>query len=323
MPTWGELLAELNQLVQNGVNPPFDVVRRKYLTITHNYTGRNTILYATKWTQGDNIPPALISITEEDIQGLMEVIHGLTGSSLDLIIHSPGGSAEAVEALVSYLRTRFDDIRVIIPQSAMSAATMLACASNRIVMGKHSFIGPIDPQLILQSPLGNQVVPAQAILDQFELAKTECEDPKKLGSWLPILGQYGPALLIQCDNALKLSQELVSEWLERYMFAGRSDAHDISSRIAGKLADHTEFKSHARHINREKAKSLGLIIDDLEADQIFQDNVLSIFHATTHTFGGTNAVKIIENHNGKAFIKQQHMVLVQQGPPRQPPSLVP
>jgi hypothetical protein len=129
--------------------------------------------------------------------------------------------------------------------------------------------------------------------------------------------------LIQCDNALQLSQELVSEWLERYMFAGRSDAHDISSRIAGKLADHTEFKSHARHINREKAKSLGLIIDDLEADQIFQDNVLSIFHATTHTFGGTNAVKIIENHNGKAFIKQQHMVLVQQRPPSSPPTQPP
>lgn len=324
MPTWGELLVELNQLMQSGVNPPYDAVRRKYLAITHQSTGRNTILYASKWTQPGNIPPDLININDEDIEGLMEVLHGLTGQSLDLIVHSPGGSAEATEALVSYLRTKFSDIRVIIPQQAMSAATMLACAANRIVMGKHSFIGPIDPQMIFGTPIGFQSVPAQAILDQFDMAKDECRDPNKLGSWLPILSQYGPALLVQCDNALKLSQELVSEWLERYMFAGRSDANDKAASIAGTLANHKEFKSHGRHINRDKAKSIGLIIDDLEADQGFQDNILSIFHATTHTFNGTGAVKIIENHNGKAFIKQQQMVVVQQMPsPPTPPSTQP
>lgn len=107
----------------------------------------------------------------------------LRGPSLDLILHSPGGSAEAIEAIVSYLRTKFSDIRVIIPQSAMSAATMLACASDRIVMGKHSFISPIDPQMILSTQVGVQSVPAQAILDQFEMAKSECEDPRKLGSF--------------------------------------------------------------------------------------------------------------------------------------------
>jgi hypothetical protein len=63
---------------------------------------------------------------------------------------------------------------------------------------------------------------------------------------------------------------------------------------------------------------MGLIIEDLERDQVFQDNILSIFHATTHTFNGTNAVKIIENHKGKAFIKQQHTIVVQQKPPSPP-----
>ncbi len=317
MPTWGGLLAELK--AQKGMMPPFDAVRRKYLSTTYKKTGRNIILYATKWTQADNIAPDLISITEEDIQGLMEVIHGLKGPNLDLIVHSPGGSPEATEAFVSYLRTKFDDIRVIIPQSAMSAATMLACASNRIVMGKHSFIGPIDPQMLIFNNGAIMAVPAQAILDQFRLCQSECEDPKKLGSWLPILGQYGPALLVQSDNALKLSQELVSEWLVKYMFAGKPGAVDISKGIAAKLADHTLFKSHARHINREMAKNMGLIIEDLEADQEFQDNILSIFHATTHTFNGTNAVKIIENHEGRAFIKQQYRPPVEQGfPPKQP-----
>jgi len=31
-----------------------------------------------------------------------------------------------------------------------------------------------------------------------------------------------------------------------------------------------------------------------------------VFHATTHTFSSTPAMKIIENQNGKAFIKIQN-----------------
>ncbi len=146
-------------------------------------TGRNIILYATAWTKTGKqiVTPEILSITDEDIQGLMEVIHGLKGESLDLILHSPGGSIEAAEAFVTYIRTKFSNIRVIIPQAAMSAATMIACSANAIVMGKHSSIGPIDPQFVLQTQLGRQMVPAQSIIDQFDLAKRESQDPKKLG----------------------------------------------------------------------------------------------------------------------------------------------
>ncbi len=58
---------------------------------------------------------------------------------------------------------------------------------------------------------------------------------------------------------------------------------------------------------------MGLVIEDLEDDPEFQDLILSVFHATTHTFDGTDAVKIIENQNGKAFVKQQRRILIQQG----------
>lgn len=311
MPTWGELLTELKEIKEQIKSPPFDLVRRKYLSKLHEKTGRDVILYATKWTS-PGAPPGEVTITEEDLQGLMEVIHGLTGPSLDLIIHSPGGSAEVTEALVTYIRTKFpEDVRAIVPQSAMSAATMLACSANKIVMGKHSFLGPIDPQFIIETRTGVQRVPAQAILDQFDKAKTECQDPRNIGHWLPILEQYGPALLIQCENALELSRSLLAEWLERYMFAGDADANEKAGRIADYLSSHTEFKSHGRHISREMLKTKGLKIEDLEADQELQDLVLSIFHATTHTFSATGAVKIVENHNGKAFIKMQKTVQVE------------
>ena len=304
MPTWGELLGELNQLMKKGEKAPFDIVRRKYLSSLSQYTGRNTIIYSSKWTQGTSLS-ADVSINDEDVEGFMEVFHGLKGDNLDLILHSPGGFAEATEAIVSYMRAKFKDVRIIIPYAAMSAAAMLACSANNIVLGKHSFMGPIDPQMRVSTQLGIRTVPAQAILDQFEMAKSECQDPKKLASWLPILSQYGPSLLIECQNALDLSKLLVSEWLQSYMFAKDQDPKKIASKISKKLAEHGDFKSHGRHINREKLKEWGMVIENLEKDQRLQDLVLSVFHATTHTFNGTPAVKIIENQNGKAFMKQQ------------------
>ena len=310
MPTWGELLIELNKEVASGNKIPHDFLRRKYLTQLYQKTGRNVILYASAWTQtGKNIDPGLLSITEEDLQGLMEVVHGLKGDKLDLIIHSPGGSPTATEALVTYLRSKFEDIRVIIPHAAMSAATMLACSANSIVMGKHSFIGPIDPQMILQTKLGATSVPAQAIIDQFRMAQKECKIPEQLNSWFPILEQYGPALITQCDNAIKLSEELVSEWLSKYMFANKRDSKKRSKSLAKYLSNHRGFKTHSRHIDRDEAKKRGLVIENLEEDQEFQDLILSVYHATTLTLSLPNPVKIIENQLGKAFVKQIQQVV--------------
>ena len=320
MPTWGEILKELKDTQDKEKKPPFDTVRRKYIKKLSEYTGRNTILYASNWTQPSDIPSEVLTINDEDIQGFLEVISNLSGSTLDLIIHSPGGSAEATEALVKFLRSKFTHIRAIIPYGAMSAATMLACAADVIVMGDHSFIGPIDPQVIVYTRLGRRTIPAQAIIEQFERAKRECkEDPKNVGVWLPMIEQYGPALLVECKNAIELSENLVLEWLTKYMFKNDESSKEIAENIAKVLADHSRFKSHGRHIDREQAKKIGLKIIDLEEDEKLQDLVLSVFHATTHTFGGTGAVKIIENHLGNAFIKQvqlQQIIL-----PTKPPQI--
>lgn len=200
MPTWGQILNEIQTAVKSGDQHALDTVRNKYLLDLYNHTHRNTIIYATRWTSGD-VPANVISINDEDIQAFMEALHGLKGRELDLIIHTGGGSAEATDAIVTYLRQKFDHIRIFIPQAAMSAGTMLACSADEIVMGKHSFIGPIDPQFILNTPVGLQAVPAHAIIAQFKKAQDNCaNNPRNLNSWLPMLSQYGPALLVQCQN---------------------------------------------------------------------------------------------------------------------------
>ena len=329
MPTsWSDILKELQAQAAAGPLPPgigaVDVVRRKYLSQLHSATGRNVALYATKWTQSGAAPES-VSIVAEDLQGFMEVLQNLPrDKGLDLVLHSPGGSGEAAESIVKYMRSMFTDVRVIVPHAAMSAATMLACSANRIVMGTHSFLGPIDPQFIIQTEVGRSAVPAHAILAQFELAKQECADATKLAAWIPMLRQYGPALLVQCQLAQELSRSLVAEWLQHYMFSGVADADQKAEAVARSLADHGLFKSHGRFIDREQARGFGLLVENLEAKSNVEDATLGLFHATTHTFNNTAAVKLLENHKGKAFIKLQQQVVVQPGlrsptpPPKQP-----
>ena len=303
MPIWSEILTELAKTRGQDGRCDYDGVRRKYLAEHYQHTGNAVILYASGWLQKPEAPPALISIGDEDIQALMEVSQGLTGDRLDLIMHSPGGSPEAAEAVVSYMRQRFSHIRLIVPQLAMSAATMIACAVDEIVLGKHSFLGPTDPQILLPTSLGVRAVPAQAVLDQFDRAQEECADPAKLSAWLPMLSQYGPDLLVQCESALDMSKDLVKTWLETYMFKNIANRVERAGSVAEWLADHGHFKSHSRHISRAEVESRGLAVVPLEEDPILQDLALSVFHATTHTFANTIAVKIVESHTGRAFIK--------------------
>jgi hypothetical protein len=292
----------------------FDGVRRKYLTALHDRTQRNTIIYYTDWVGGT---PGPNTIVLEDMQGMMEVVQDLKGPKLDLLLHSPGGSAEAAASIVRYLRKQFDEIRVFVPLVAMSAATMWALACDVIVMGKHSQLGPIDPQLLT----ANGAVPARAIIEQFERAQDETsEDPSKLGAWMPILQQYAPALLEQCADQEALARRLVTEWLSAYMLKGELNPGDAAEKVARFFADYGMHRSHSLGIDRDQARDVGVHVEDLEADPALQDAVLSVHHAAMHTTAAP-AMKLIENHLGRTFakVKQQIMIGPQIGPA--PPGL--
>lgn len=295
MPTWGEILFELNE----SPTPDFDGVRRRYLRRVNEVTQRAVILYASAWFESRPIPPADLQVSNSDIGGFMEAVSNVRERELDLILHSPGGSAEAAESIVEYLRQRFDHIRVIVPVSAMSAATMIALGADEVVMGQHSQLGPIDPQFIISTPEGPRVAPAKAILNQFELAKEECRQPQNLAAWMPILRTYAPGLLTQCEDSRKLASDMVAGWMKRYMHSGDEV---ISVKIADWFADYESFRSHGRRVGRDQARDVGLKIANLEDNPELQDSVLSVHHATMHTFSSTPAAKIIENHHGRAWV---------------------
>lgn len=320
MVTWGSLNKEIMEAAAKGggrVN--LDHFRRRYLKALSDHTGRNTLLYSTRWTSaGPPADPDLTAIVPDDIEGFIEVFVGLDRTKgLDLILHSPGGSPAAAEAVVSFIRASFPDFRVLIPHAAMSAATMISCAANEIGLSAHSSLGPIDPQFIMQTELGRMAVPAYAILKQFERAKEECRDPKQMPAWMPMLKQYGPAFLVQCSLAQQLSQTLAGEWLAKWMFAGQNP--NPGPGIAEKLAAHDRFLTHARFINREAAAELGLKVFRIEDDPVLYENMMGVYHAVSHTFGHSPAAKIFENHLGGCLIRTFQQVSIQLPiPPKMP-----
>ena len=297
-------MANLNQIQQdiNNAGSTFDIVRRQYIQNISTYTKRNTVAYYSGWLQKS--APELnqaLSINDLDTNGFMTAFNGLDFSkSLDLILHTPGGDVAATESLINYINSKFSDFRVIVPQLAMSGGTMIACSSKSIVMGNHSSLGPVDPQY------GG--IPAHGIIEEFQKAHSEIkEDQSKLAVWQFILQKYRPSLIGECTKAIEWSRTILKDNLKKGM--GIKDSKTID-KILYELCDHAVSLSHNRHLNKDKCKEIGLNIYDLETDKELQDLILSYHHATMATFGGTPAIKIIENNNGKSFVQQ---AIIQQG----------
>lgn len=303
MPTWGELLTELQpKKNEDGFDVPgltFDELRHKYIDRLSKKTGRNVIAYYSGWLkQGKN---QNIDINDSDITGFMTSIHGLDCSKgVDIILHTPGGNPTATEGIVKYLHDKFNnDIRVIVPQMAMSAGTMLACASKSIMMGAHSCLGPIDPQY------GG--IPAYNIIEEFRNAKNDLENNTKSKEyWKVQLDKYPAAFFYSVCDAIKLSGTLAGEWLKQYMFYDEEDKKQVNvkvKRILNKL--NSNNGSHSRHFTYDSCKEIGLNVVKIEEDQELQDAILSVHHSFVITLDATSATKIIENQNGNRYVTTQ------------------
>jgi len=305
MPNWSDILIELNQM-----GSPFDVLRRKYTNELHKYTKRNVIVYYSGFIQKPELSHN-IAVNDNDKNGLMTAVHGLDVShGLDLILHTPGGDTAATESIVDYLWQKFHgDIRCFVPQMAMSAGTMIACSCKEIWMGKQSSLGPVDPQF--------NGIPAHGVLEEFLKAhKAIIDDPRTIPLWQAVVAKYPPAFLGECEKAIKWSTELVSNWLSRNMLRDNVDKTAIIEAILTEIIDHSVSYAHNRHLSAQKCKAIGLNIKMLEDDQELQDKVLSLHHIYFHTLSSTPAFKIIENHEGKAFILQQQHLMIQQNNPQ-------
>lgn len=303
MITWQDLQKEVTNTQDSGVPDAVDVVRRNAYKEFVKISGRPLLVYATAFQNpmkvGNFGPLMSIDLTDKD--GFSEISGSVKGKKVDVLIHSPGGSAEATESIVSILRSQFNDVRFIITGAAKSAATMLSMSGDSILITEAGELGPIDPQINL---FGN-FTPAGSLKEEFEKAAQEIIDnPDRLPVWLPILEKYPPALLTQCDNFIQLARDLVQQWLEDHMFAKDADKKKKASKIAAYLANEKNTLSHARRIDHKTMKKLGVkyeLVEDLPDD--FQEALRKVHLSLMMTLDFTGAVKIFENSEGGALIR--------------------
>lgn len=119
--------------------------RQKLYKKIEDYRGRPLIVYATSTRPG--APGKMASDAVREFLDQIDAIANHDARSVDILLHSNGGDALVAWKLMSTLRQHFDNIAVIVPYMAMSAATLFALGADDIYMHRNAALGPIDPQI--------------------------------------------------------------------------------------------------------------------------------------------------------------------------------
>lgn len=207
------------------------------------------------------------SISNNDIPPFVDLLHDVRPHEpLDLMLQTPGGDIDQAERIVVMCRRRVGkaQFRVVVPDSAKSAGTLIAVAADEIVMGEPSELGPTDPIVTITTP-GGEVMsrPAQSFLDGLNEIVRQVGTGELSPAYFPLLDKLDPALIDFCRKALARSEKFAREYLERHMLKGDPGK---AQEVAAKLKDVQEYLSHGAVIDADRAADMGLRVSYLEPD---------------------------------------------------------
>ena len=310
MPSWSDLQSTINGLDPKPRAEYVDNQLKALAKEIGTHYDRNVVYYASSFLQKPMVPSTFTSLNMEDINGFMAGIHGHDfDKGLLLILHTPGGMPEAAQTIVDYLRSKFDQIDVLIPTYAMSAGTMIALGCDNVIMGRQSQLGPTDPQLAV----GNYGSSAHSIVDQFNDAKSDIsKNPILAHAWAPVLEAFGPALLQEAKKSISYAETLVKDWLSKYMLSDKENGEQIAQSAAKYFAGN-HHGSHGRRINRNDLRSLGIKVTDLEDDQELQELVLTLYHLSTIIFDNSPSSKFVVSSNERLWVKNMQVNIPMDG----------
>jgi len=188
--------------------------------------------------------------------------------SIDLYLYSRGGAVEVPWRMVSMLREYCDELNVLIPYRAHSAATLIALGCDGVVMGRKAELGPIDPAV-------NRITHETGTPVQEQI---RVEDVMSYIGFLKEKAGLGDQQAI-ADNVRVLSEKL-SPWVLGSIYRTHSHIRMVSrklltchkarldgqkaSLIIESLAEKTYLHGHG--IGRREAKDLGLPVTEPEPE---------------------------------------------------------
>ncbi len=183
--------------------------------------------------------------TREAFEILAEIRSMPPDKPIDIVLHTPGGEAFACELIASALKDR-PNTTTYVPYCAMSAGTIIALSTEKIVMGKYACLGPIDTQFF-----------GFPIESYIRLLKE-----KPMGS----IEDFTVLLGYLAEKEMKTARSRACELLNKKHF-GMDDACALTDfLVAGDMP-------HSEQIDRNRAIQLGVNIVEAECPPAVYDMV--------------------------------------------------
>src|SRR6185437_16015899 len=168
------------------------------------------------------------SMQTVDIPNIESVLQSLSGAEqINLLVHSPGGDGTIVEKIVDICRSHLvgnnRKFRVIVPNLAKSAATILALGTDEIIMGYTSELGPIDPQVPIFVSGTTQWVSAFSFVEARDkllqqIAKATKKNEPTVGLLTELAGLNIP-FTDEMENQIQFAKKTAITLLQKYMLA--------------------------------------------------------------------------------------------------------
>ena len=250
------------------------------------------------------------SLSMDDYYIIADLLRDADDGTLDVYLETPGGSGEAAEEIVNFLRSKFKEVNFIISGEAKSAGTLMALSGNEITMTKTGSLGPIDAQVVI----GRGNVSAHDYM-QWVIAKQDEADKNQMLNPFDatMVAQISPGELNGVNNALEFAHDLVVKWLPIYKFKNWDVTETKKTKvttamkekrarqIALDLSDHSRWRSHGRSLKISDLESIGLKINALEDTPELCDIINHIQVVSRMLFTTTNTYKIYAFDGVKIF----------------------
>lgn len=193
-------------------------------------------------------------IDRDDIIGFVDLLHNISpNQDLDFLLQTPGGDTDAADKLIATIRTKVGTgrLRIIVPDYAKSAGTLMVLGADTVVMSDTSELGPIDPQIVLSD--GNNRF-QHSVLSYLEAFATHSETLKKNPDDIPariMLDKLDPATLNLCELAKERVRKVAEAHLKQGMF---KNGGNWSGTVSELLGDTKRWQSHGEPISRYDAE---------------------------------------------------------------------
>jgi len=174
---------------------------------------KDTYLIVYSSAIGKPIPD--LSLSMDDYYIIFDVLRNIEDKKIDFYIETPGGSGEAAEEIVRFLRSKFDDISFVVSGEAKSAGTLIVLSGDEIYMTESGALGPIDAQI----KIGRSFISAFDYVEWVTEKRNEAEKTGKLNPFdATMVAQISPGELSGVQHSLSFAKDLVVEWLQNYKF---------------------------------------------------------------------------------------------------------